>query len=178
MIVSSKHIYLFQGGNNYEGICLESFNRLKEILVENFQACVFVWNQEKNPPSTWNSRSLCVFPGGICSKWNEILPKHLQEQIMKWISEGGKIFGVCAGAYFCSQESEFLLGDNTTKIREISVFQGICRGPLFVAGIKIIKIKWLKTGQEGHVAMIKGGQLIPYQKEAQEILAVCDCSLA
>lgn len=170
-------VYIFRG-KDYEGISYESFSSVKTAIGQIFGTRIVEWDHNTMPPSCWDQKGLCVFPGGECSKWKGVLSSTLQGQIANWLNTGGKILGICAGAYFCSEKSSFKVHDQKIKaIRTIAVFQGICRGPLLPSPVDIVKVTWMRTKENGYVAIVKGGELVPREKESQSILALCEKSI-
>lgn len=81
-------------------------------------------------PST---TALLVIPGGrdlpYCTELNGAGTKKIDE----YVRRGGRYLGLCAGAYWASKTVEFELGTPTAVqgSRELSFFQGICRGCAF-----------------------------------------------
>jgi len=172
-----EKVYLFRGDENYAGVSYESLKNLKTAIQKIYsQAVVSEWDLEHMPPSKWERYGLCVFPGGECSKWNSVLSEDLQKQILEWVKQGGRVFGICAGGYYCSALSEFSgISQNwIVSSRVIALFQGTCRGPLFSNQIEIVKVRWQRNNKEGYVVVIKGGEFIPHQDasvQSYEILA-------
>ncbi len=170
---TDKEIYFFQGDENYEGISLESAKALQKAC-ESFFKSSFSSLPISMKVKNWKAKSLLIFPGGNCSKWDELLSKDLQEQILQWINSGGSILGVCAGAYYCSSQSFY---QELFKTRKIALFKGRCQGPLsFCDGscpLNVVKIRWEENGQEGNVVMILGGELIPdaFSSSSVQVLA-------
>ena len=162
-------VYLFKG-NEFEGICYESFKGLENFARHYFtSSSISHWNHRETSPYEWEKRQICIFPGGECSKWNAILSESLQKKILKWVEEQeGRIFAVCAGGYYCSAKSRFT--QNCTVIEQtriLNLFQGICQGPLFSNQPEIIKVRWLRTNIEGYVCVIMGGEFVEEVPEVE-----------
>jgi len=166
-----EKIYIFQGDSKNLGITFESLSAIEKVIQNIFSDVIIRrWNHELNPPKQWQPNDLCVFPGGECSTWDAILSDEVQTQILKWIQSGGRLFGVCAGGYFFSRQSELLSAPGKLDIqsRACALFDGVCNGPVFSNGIEVVKVRWEKTKQEGYATVIKGGQFIPDEESSQE----------
>ena len=163
-------VYLFKGSDNYDGISYESFKSLEKIITNLFpKFTIYYWNNIDVQPEKWHQKAICIFPGGECGKWQKILSKKRQKKIFQWLKNGGKIIGICAGAYFCSKKSIYSVNPyQQIKVeRIIQPFQGICQGPFLSHKIEIVKVKWEKTQEEGYVTLIKGGSFIQNQSNIQ-----------
>lgn len=159
---TQKHIRLFEG-NAYRGVSYESYNALKTTFQSQCASTVLSCSSLKMDPSTWGPQDIFVLPGGKCSDW-ELTPA-TQKQILRWVENGGMILGKCAGGYFCSEKSEYLISESSSlfRIRDLALFPGTCKGPAYSHQIKIVRIRWEKTKKEGHVVVIGGGVFIPHK---------------
>lgn len=74
--------------------------------------------------------SLLVFPGGRDLPYCAKLAGAPNAKIKRWVQQGGKYLGLCAGAYYGSQRVEFELGTPLEVVgdRELDFFPGLCRG--------------------------------------------------
>ena len=81
------------------------------------------------------SCALLVMPGGADLPYCEALNGEGNNKIKKYVEEGGRYFGTCAGAYY---GAEYVLYDENNQVgqqiegpRELKFLPGIARGPLF-----------------------------------------------
>ena len=81
------------------------------------------------------SCALLVMPGGADLPYCEALNGEGNDKIKKYVEEGGRYFGTCAGAYY---GAEYVLYDGNNEVgqhiegpRELQFCPGIARGPLF-----------------------------------------------
>ena len=145
--------YLFDG----TGVCKESADAIEQRFIESFsdklirRCCISAIK-----PCEWRGREVFILPGGSCSDWG--ISSEMQKSLLKWIKEdAGRVFCICAGAYFCSRYSEY---NRVRKERIMAVFPGICRGPLISEQIEIVQVIWERTKEQGLVVMIKGGAFV------------------
>lgn len=172
-----KPIYLFCGDENYTGISMESVNAVEDKIKQTFEKNLVVrCNAKQMRPVGWNQHGVLIFPGGKCSDWDQLLTKEQQGEILDWVKQGGKVWGICAGAYYCSAQSEyqFSLTQKIARIRQINLFSGICRGPAYREELKVVKVRWERTGQTGYVAVIKGGFFVPTGKDDKVLARYID----
>ncbi len=117
-----------------EGTSHESCLGLKHHLSRQF-----LYNQIKFADSgylnkdSWPNRvSLLIFPGGACTPWEKNLGTIGVLKIKNYIEEyGGRVLGICAGAYFFAQISCYETGKiSIHRKRDISLFPGVASGPL------------------------------------------------
>lgn len=84
---------------------------------------------------TWkNSTALLILPGGADKVYHAQLQGEGNRQIRDYVEHGGKVLGVCAGAYYCAKSIQFE-GANPqqfpiTEDRELGFFSGTACGPL------------------------------------------------
>ena len=60
--------------------------------------------------------SLLVIPGGADLPYCNVLDGNGTRKISKYVKQGGKILGLCAGAYFGSARCEFEVGNPTMEV--------------------------------------------------------------
>ena len=152
-------IQIFQGDDKNKGIAIESLKALQRSIPELVvHSDVVLCTHEELKPARWSKKTILVFPGGKCSEWNELLSESRQSKIFEWFKSGGRILGICAGAYYCSERSTY---QSLFRIRKIGIFPGTCQGPAYSCDLKVVKVRWEKDGQEGDIAVIQGGYFIP-----------------
>lgn len=168
-----QDIYIFCGGDNHAGVSIESMEALTHKIQDIAKtAHISSCHAQTLTPLQWNKRGILVLPGGQCADWDQVLNSEQKQAIMHWVKHGGKILGICAGAYYCSSQSLYQLSSTQKieRVRELQLFSGLCKGPAYGAEMQAVKVRWEKTGKIGHVLMIKGGKFI--SKESNyEVLA-------
>lgn len=172
--LSNKKIYLFRGNPEFYGICMESLKSVRDILCTRYTNYTFKnVDGEYTNISEWDFDGLLIFPGGRTSDWEKMLSPPKQKEILSWINRGGRIYAECAGSYFCSTTSDYRFSADQRKVktRELSLYQGICRGPLYSIAATIGKIRWERTKKEGYVVIIGAGEFLPTFESHQEVLA-------
>jgi glutamine amidotransferase-like uncharacterized protein len=77
--------------------------------------------------------ALFIMPGGADIPYTSKLNGQGNQVIKKYISNGGKYLGICAGAYYASSLIEFSVGTKIEVIgsRELGLFPGKAIGPVF-----------------------------------------------
>jgi len=109
-----------------------ALNSLKIHLGENYAIQKVYANQIINDP--WEeTTNLFVMPGGRDIPYFNRLKGKGNEKIRKYVENGGKYLGLCAGGYYASSKIEFEVGtENEVKgDREICFFPGLARGSVF-----------------------------------------------
>lgn len=168
-------IRLFCGDQEHKGVSIESLRALEKSIQGVYSKSLLALCYDRQMiASEWGERDLLVFPGGKCSEWNALLSQNQQKNIFRWFNRGGRVLGICAGGYYCSNESEYQLNlmQKMSCIRQISLFPGKCIGPAYSSQIRIVKVRWEKNQKEGYVAIIGGGCFIPADKNIQGEYAV------
>jgi biotin--protein ligase len=77
--------------------------------------------------------SLLIIPGGADKPYVGDLKGSRNERIASYLNEGGHLIAFCAGAYYLSKRVEFDMGGplEVSGDRELALFPGIARGPVF-----------------------------------------------
>jgi len=80
-----------------------------------------------------DSCALLVFPGGRDLPYQFDLQGPANARIRRWVEDGGRYVGFCAGAYYASATVEFEVGTPLEVVgeRELGFFPGACRGTAF-----------------------------------------------
>lgn len=120
---------------------------------------------------TWKgTTSLLIFPGGADKIYHAQLQGEGNRQIREYVENGGKILGICAGAYYLAAKIQFK-GANPqqfpiTEDRELGFFPGTACGPLipYVSGSSIGAAIFNVYGpnRTSFHAFYKGGCYFPY----------------
>jgi biotin--protein ligase len=77
--------------------------------------------------------SLLIIPGGADKPYVQDLKGSRNQRIASYLNQGGRLIAFCAGAYYLSQRVEFDMGGplEVSGDRELVIFPGIARGPVF-----------------------------------------------
>jgi biotin--protein ligase len=117
-----------------QGVCGPSASALKKQLKALLDPSISVVkvNGEYLRTKAWEEKTIVlVMGGGSCRYWDEELQAEGVEKIERYVKEGGKYIGICAGAYFASAKSCFnLKGKLIEKSRPLAFFPGKAVGPL------------------------------------------------
>lgn len=110
-------------------------------------------------------KKLVVFPGSRDLKlWT--FNEETQRKLQKYCELGVKVLGICAGAFFCSEQIIYGGSVKDHPEKYVSFFRGTCEGPAFPDNVKEGGIQ-LQTqlmnvaGRVGHVVMGGGGFFTP-----------------
>lgn len=171
MSINTEHIGIFQ----CQSTCVNSIMSLAALAKNSFGRKVTYLQSNEIEEWLENENGLLILPGGACSGWDEVLSQDFQQKLADWVEKGNKIFGVCAGAYYCSKETIFSFPEKEKiqKTREVKIFQGSCVGPVY-PHLKVVKISW-HTGAAGHVVLLWGGVFETNLDEGYKTLATFSC---
>ncbi|KAG0741029.1 hypothetical protein G6F62_003927 [Rhizopus arrhizus] len=78
--------------------------------------------------------AMLVMPGGRDLPYCEALNGQPNDRISQYVRNGGLYLGICAGAYYASQQIEFEKDNPVMEIiqpRELGFYPGLCRGTTF-----------------------------------------------
>lgn len=78
--------------------------------------------------------SMLVMPGGRDLPYCNDLNGQVNSRIRRYVAEGGRYWGICAGAYYGCKEIEFEKGRSAMQVigkRELAFFPGLSRGTMF-----------------------------------------------
>ncbi len=116
------------------GVCGPSATALKKQLKSLLDPSISVLKVDGEYLRTkaWEGKTaVLVMGGGSCGCWDEELQAKGIEKIERYVKEGGRYIGICAGAYFASAESYFELSDRIIeRSRPLAFFPGKAMGPL------------------------------------------------
>lgn len=108
-------IYIY----NDEGVSLDSMSSIKNAVLELISSHIHIEIKEINSSflkdeEDWEIHcSLLIFPGGRDLPYLERLGIEGMERIKKFVKDGGKYLGICAGAYFGSDNIFFKHDDES-----------------------------------------------------------------
>ena len=103
----------------------------------------------------WETKAACfVIPGGRSKPYYESLEPVGTDKIKEYVKNGGSYLGICAGAYFAAQKTEFALG-SPDEIRQDGILNfcaSTASGPVLAyydynsrKGARAAKIKFKET---------------------------------
>lgn len=124
-------IYADQGTSPYSVSsiiwALESLDLSRKFIIEKVTKDYFKLD-------TWEKQTaLIIFPGGKDLPYHEALQGEALKQIRRFIENGGKYLGICAGAYFGCEQIEFEKGGPLEVLgkRDLCFFPGKAIGPAY-----------------------------------------------
>jgi biotin--protein ligase len=127
------NVLVYSGpGTSVESVkcCVDTLRRLLSPYY-----CVLAVNGDVICNEPWmSSTSLLTIPGGADLPYCKELGEKGNSIITKFIRQGGRYVGFCAGAYYASTRVEFAVGDPSMEVsgsRDLKFFPGITRGPAF-----------------------------------------------
>lgn len=160
--------------------CVEALAQMmrKLFLSLEIQKCT---EESLDFTETSSKKILLVLPDAMSVSHIKISAA-LQERIKFLCKEGHvKILGVCAGAFYLSQDVEYK-GVKIEHTRVLTLFSGLTQGPFYVEEkeweIRAERVQILATQKFGSVTVIGGASFVPKQTQDHEIdskpLALCE----
>lgn len=130
--MSKNTIYLYQD----EGAGALTFNLFEKALdsyLDHRYELKAILAHEVKKGSWVKNAALFILPGGRDIPYHQKLKGLGCDQIRSYVENGGSFLGVCAGAYFATQEVQFEKGTELEvhEHRELAFFQGISKGTLY-----------------------------------------------
>jgi len=158
-----------------EGVGTGSFRRLFSVFSKHASRyAIQVINRHFFSTHGWEkSTALIVFPGGRDLPYHFHLQGEKNARIRRYVENGGRFFGVCAGAYYGSAYNEFEKGGELEICgsRELAFFPRKAIGPAYGngffrydgnSGIRAAQITW-ECGT--HAAYYHGGCLFEHAEK-------------
>ncbi|KAJ3306136.1 biotin holocarboxylase synthetase [Kappamyces sp. JEL0829] len=131
------NVLLYDGIGTSVSLQKSLFIMLKHSLKAHFD--VMMVNEKVLLQQPWqDSTALLVMPGGRDLLYLDALKSEGCEKIRKYVHDGGRYLGVCAGAYFAANELEFEVDRPEYKVdgkRPLKFFPGLAKGSV-VPGFK------------------------------------------
>ena len=175
-----KQIVIYRDEGVSQGTLSSTVSMFKSIRGEydlNFITAEEIQKCSLSPSET----ELIVIPGGADLPYQEKLEGLGNENIRKYLDQGGKYLGICAGAYYASHSIEFGVGSQNTPIianRELGITNYKCIGPIFgfdpntYQHLVLIDMIWKPTNTIYPSILYGGGYFkstsqIQYEKIAQ-----------
>ncbi|GAA5876717.1 hypothetical protein JCM3774_005925 [Rhodotorula dairenensis] len=105
---------------------------LRSLLSHRYDVQTVSPRSIKEEPWT-DTCALLVFPGGRDLPYCHDLGQNGTRRIRDWVHGGGRYLGICAGAYFASDQIEFEVGLplEVSGKRDLGFFPGLCRGTVY-----------------------------------------------
>lgn len=123
-----------------EGVSLRSLKFLvHELREENLHQqydIAFTDRQQLLRTDWMESTELLIFPGGRDVPYHLALQGKANAHIVRFVEQGGKYLGICAGSYYGCARIEFEKGNplQVCQERELKFFQGMASGPAYGPG--------------------------------------------
>jgi glutamine amidotransferase-like uncharacterized protein len=128
-----KSIFLYRD----EGVCPSSLRATVRSLREKTNRPIDLVNREAFLKNGWEEKAeMIIFPGGRDIPYLQALQGAANHRIRDYVINGGRYFGICAGAYYGSASICFEAGGVLEVIgkRELSFFPGCAEGPALGLG--------------------------------------------
>lgn len=166
----TRSIRLYRGTPQYKGVSTESYEAIRRVVASRMVVECKACDGKDVIPRKWDLKDLLILPGGKCTEWDGILSVHQLEDLFDWFKKGGRIWGICAGSYYCSKESRYM---DLFRLRKVSIFSGICQGPALSEELRVVRVRWERNQSQGYVVMIGGGVFKPKKTKTNkcEVLA-------
>ena len=106
---------------------------LRQHLSPNYAVLPLTTETLLNEP-WYTTCALLVFPGGGDLGYCRSLNGAGNRLVRRYVHNGGRYLGLCAGGYYGSSKCEFEVGNRPLEVtgeRELGFFDGICRGSVF-----------------------------------------------
>lgn len=104
--------------------------------------------------SQWmNTIDILVIPGGRDMPYQEALQGEPNASIRRFVEQGGRYLGICAGAYYGAARIQFAMNTplEISVDRELAFYNGVAMGPIYGAdqfcyhslrGARLAKVAW------------------------------------
>ncbi len=170
-------IYVYDGRGTcdyYVNKTLEALDKQTEHHVDRISSIELASEQ-----ANWKEHCAClVIPGGRTTPYRKELNGAASKQIRSYVENKGKAFGICAGAYYFSRDSEFEKGRENgicTYGEGLSFYKGLARGTVLEERFNYEEFKsarWLKVMVDGNEEEVRyhGGPFFSGDDNA-EVLA-------
>lgn len=144
----------------------ETFNSLQAFFSHSY-TIQLVTADYLNRAAWENNTALIIIPGGRSLPYYQALAAGGNQKIIQFVKNGGNYLGICAGAYYASQTTEFEKGNELEVIAAgpLNFFPGIAAGPANgfnkfqydnYQGAAIVTVNWLENS-ENYRVFFQGG---------------------
>lgn len=132
--IDQRSVYIYRD----EGVCpfsyKHTFKSVKESLADSPITVKKITHQQIVHEESWIlSAALLIMPGGRDIPYFNKLKGEGNKKISRYVREGGRYLGICAGAYYGSKRVVFAKGllHEVIDERELCFFPGDAIGPLY-----------------------------------------------
>lgn len=129
-----KHNILVYAGPGTCAISVkDSINTIKKLVNQSYEV-IPIGPNSIHDPSWQKYTNLLVMPGGAAGFYMKYLSGIGNYNIKKYVEQGGKYLGICAGAYYAADRVEFAKGDAEFEViadRELKFYPGLSSGPMY-----------------------------------------------
>ncbi|KAG0173555.1 biotin holocarboxylase synthetase [Apophysomyces sp. BC1034] len=130
---TATHVLIYNGNGTSPNSARHAHNTLTALLGRTYEVAYI--NARSILCDFWEERcALLVIPGGRDLPYCEDLNGLGNARIRQYVTNGGRYFGLCAGAYYGSKVVEFEKGRPLMEVcgpRELGFYPGVCRGTAF-----------------------------------------------
>lgn len=129
---SAINIRLYTCHSEWQEYTYRIWEKVFTSILQNQQYSFSLIDAEEIHKNDWQANTdLLILPGGADRIYHQQLKGKGNEAIKDYIAQGGKLLGICAGAYYCANDIEFLNGEEKiVEERELRFFNGTAKGPL------------------------------------------------
>jgi glutamine amidotransferase-like uncharacterized protein len=131
--MSKPIIFVYSDKGAHPLAIQETITLCEEILSPRYQTKTIDCNRILS--NNWEKEAaLLIFPGGRDVPYDRLLKGAGTQRIRSFVQNGGSYLGICAGAYFGTNEVIFNKGTplEVLEKRELKFFPGASIGPLFL----------------------------------------------
>lgn len=162
-----------------EGVSQDSINALLRYFSDKKVVCMSGAELQKN---NWvDQATLFILPGGRSLPFYQQLGAEGNKNITTFVERGGYYLGLCAGAYYASQETIFAAQSPLALHLpgELNFFRGRAIGPVFAEkafaygserGACIVDLIW--QDQQHYAAYFNGGCYFEYAEQCPKTLVL------
>ncbi len=179
---TTSNIIVYAGPGAGQNSISNTISMLRQLVDTEYKV-IAVGPEYILDPAWIDNTALLIMPGGADRPYVAKLNGQGNQNIKRYIEQGGKFLGICAGAYYAADRIEFAKGDLDLEVsgeRELKLFPGLVEGPTYTGfdhrnvqtykGVRAAKISWnftqagpFKLGQELSVFYYGGGHFVQTQ---------------
>lgn len=132
-VVSQRNILIYAGPGAGKMSIHNTESTIKQLVGNRYNVAT-VDSDTLRAEDWMRNTALLIMPGGADRPYLAKLGGVGNQNIKKYVANGGKYLGICAGAYYSADRIEFAKGDpelEVTGIRELKFFPGLVSGPTY-----------------------------------------------
>lgn len=130
---ATQRVLLYQDAGTSPFCVEQTYAALLETVSSAFRVELCDANTILN--TKWETdTALLVIPGGRSLPYHQKLDHEGTERIRRFVEQGGKYLGLCAGGYFGASQTVFYPNHPTMEIFSQSLlnfYPGVCQGPVY-----------------------------------------------